>query len=197
MTASGSSTVRAYDSSTVRASGAVQVLARQTVKVIATAYVAVTILSAHVSVSGGIEIRPPDIDSGSAWCEQYAVEVKRGVAILYKAVDADWKSSYGTTYKPGSTPSAADWDGGKAECGGGLHFFAHPWMAHRWNSEFKHIVACPVRVKDIAAHGWSASYPDKVKAPSVCAPCYEVDIDGDRIEKKATLRKTRAKTKDA
>ena len=180
--ASGSSTVTASGSSTVTASGAAQVIARHAVKVIATAYVAVTILGAKVSVTGGIEIRPPDINTGKAWCDAQGVEVKRGVAVLYKAVDAQWKSAYGMSYKPGTTPSAADWDGGKAECGGGLHFFPQPWMAHRWNPDFKHIVACPVKVSEIAAHGWDAQFPDKVKAPRVCAPCYEVDIEGNRIE---------------
>jgi hypothetical protein len=42
-------------------------------------------------------------------------------------------------------------------------------------------VACPVRVDEIVVHP-NAAYPTKVKAPRVCAPCYEVDINGKRLE---------------
>ena len=52
---------------------------------------------------------------------------------------------------------------------------------HGW----RHILACPVRVEEIAAHGQGASFPDKCKSPRTCAPIWEVDvdIDGTRVEK--------------
>ena len=40
-------------------------------------------------------------------------------------------------------------------------------------------MACPVRVEDMAVHP-SGDYPDKVKAPGVCAPVYEVHEDRGR-----------------
>ena len=186
--ASGSATVSAWDSATVRASGAVQVQARGLARIIATAFVAVTILGAKVSVEGGVHIRPPDTTSGQAWCEHHGVGVVDGVATLYKAVEADWRGSNkhtGITYRPGDTPAAPDWDEGRAECGGGLHFGPTPWQATGWLPDWAHLVACPVLVTEISAHGFDAQFPEKVKAPRVCAPCYEVDIDGKRLEQPA------------
>jgi hypothetical protein len=178
-----SSHVVAWESSHVEAWGAAQVIARGAAKVIAAAFCAVTILSAAAKVEGGVQIKPPDITTGSAWCEYQAVDVgDDGIATLFKAVDAAWCSPRGFAYQPGTTVEAPDWDGGKEECGGGLHFVPHASMAPRWMSEWKHIVACPVRVEDIAAHGFNADYPDKCKAARVCAPIFEVDINGKRID---------------
>ena len=181
--ASGSATVEAWGSATVRASGACQVIVRGLANVIASAFVAVTILSAQAKVEGGVQITPPDTTTGAAWCEFYGVPVTEGVAVLYKAVEDDWRGKTKTTvtYRPGEEPTAPDWDGGKAECGGGLHFFAHPWEGSRWCDGYKHILGCPVKVDELSAKGQSAQYPDKVKAPGVCAPVYEVNVDGERI----------------
>ena len=184
----GSASVSAWGSASVSASGSVHVWARGACKIIAAAFVTVSVLSPTVTVEGGVQVVVPDTTTGEAWCDYHGVEVVKGVATLYKAVDADFKSAYGMSYAPGSTPEAPDWDGGKAECGGGLHFFAHPWLADRWVTDWKHIVACPVRVDEIAAHGFGADYPDKVKAPRVCAPVYEVDVDGKRVAAKRTTR---------
>jgi hypothetical protein len=179
----GSATVRAWGSATVEAWGACQVIVRGLAKVLASAFVAVTILSAQAKVDGGIQITPPDTTTGAAWCEFYGVPVTEGVAVLYKAVQDDWRGTMKTTvtYRPGEIPAAPDWDGGKAECGGGLHFFAHPWEGSKWCDGYKHILACPVKVNELSAKGQSAQYPDKVKAPRVCEPVFEVDVDGKRI----------------
>jgi len=161
----------------------VHVFARHAAKVFATAFVAITILSARATVEGGVQITPPDITTGAAWCEHYGVDVgDDGIATLYKAVDEAWCSPHGFAYVPGTTPEAPDWDGGKQECGGGLHFCPQSWMVERWFEDWKHIVACPVRVEDISAHGFEADYPDKCKARRVCEPIFEVDINGKRID---------------
>jgi hypothetical protein len=49
----------------------------------------------------------------------------------------------------------------------------------------KRFVACPVRLKDIKVHK-NPMYPNKVKAPRVALPCYEVDRFGERIEQPAS-----------
>ncbi|MDP9326139.1 MAG: hypothetical protein M3O87_06350 [Candidatus Dormibacteraeota bacterium] len=189
----GSSHVVAWESSHVRAFGAAQVLARHAATVIATAFVAVTVLGADVTVTGGIIIRPPDIDTGPAWCEFYGVEVKAGVAVLFKAVDKNWQGPHhqvaGLSYEPGHKPKAPDWDDGQAECGGGLHFSPTAAAAAGWFDGWAHIVACPVKVEEIAAHGHGAQYPAKVKAPRVCGAIYEVDATGKRVAPARSRRK--------
>src|SRR5207237_6599225 len=104
----------------------------------------------------------------------HGVEVKDGVAFLYKAVDEDFRSMYGTNYAPGAEPQAPDWDGGDAECGGGLHFSPKPAIALRFQPEAAHFVACPVRLEDIVLHD-RPLYAEKVKAKGVCGPVFEVD----------------------
>jgi hypothetical protein len=164
VTACGSSQVRAYDSSQVRA----------------TQYVAVTKHSKFTKIDGGVLIELPTIRTAEQWCEFHGVEVVDGVATLFKAVTDKFSSGYGFSYKPGTTPKAPDWDGGKAECGGGLHFSPRPAQALQFMPEAKRFVACPVKLDEIAVHE-NAVYPDKVKAPGCCAPVRECDIDGNKV----------------
>jgi hypothetical protein len=148
--------------------------------------------------SGASILRLPQIEiiTSSDWCEYYGVEAFDGVVILYKGVNADYCTSGHTrrnglnpvSYAPGCSPAAEDWDGGIAECGGGLHFSPSAAATLEFNSEAKHFIACPVRLADIVVHK-NAQYPNKVKAPGVCAPCYEVDITGKPIEAKEALAK--------
>lgn len=99
-----------------------QVTACDSSQVTATKFVAITIHSKSAKISGGVKIKLPAIKTAKQWCEFYGVAVKAGVAILFKAVRGDYKSSKGFLYQPGTAPEAPDWDEGKAECGGGLHF---------------------------------------------------------------------------
>jgi hypothetical protein len=130
-------------------------------------------------VSGGkqTQIR---IKTAKDWCDYYGVAVRRGIATLYKALNADFTSPQGFSYTPGTKPEAPDWDGGKQECGGGLHFSPSPAMARAFHAEAKKYAACPVRLSDIAIHP-NGDYPEKCKAREVCGPIYEVNEDGDRI----------------
>ncbi len=174
----GSSQVTAYDSSQVRAYGSSQVTASK--------YVAVTIpANSKSKVKGGVKIKIPAIRTAVEWCKFYDVTVKAGVAIIYKALRSDYKSSHGFLYAPNSIPSAPDWDGGVNECGGGLHFSPRPAMALAFDSQAIKFMACPVLVKEIKVHK-NATYPEKVKAPRVFKPCYEVDINGNRLERTQT-----------
>jgi hypothetical protein len=175
-------TVTAGGSSAVRAWSAATVTARDSASVEASEYVSVIREGASVSVFGGTADQAPQvppITSAEQWCRFHGVEVRDGVAILYKAVNADFTSRYGMSYEPGSRPQAADWDEGENKCGGGLHFSPRPYLAVEFTHEVSRYVACPVRLEDIAAGG--GPYQSKAKAKGVCAPVYEVDENGQPV----------------
>ena len=184
--ASGSSQVTAYDSSQVTAYGSSQVRAYGSSQVTASGSVAVTVHGLGVSVTGGVRIDAPVIDSVEAWLENYGIEPADGIVTLFKAVRSDFRSSSGFAYVPGTVPVAPDWDGGVSECGGGLHFSPFPWMAQAFDLEASVFVGCPVAVSDIRTPGPGDSYPEKVKARGCCGPVFLVDIDGNPIVKEET-----------
>jgi hypothetical protein len=148
-------------------------------------------IDAHPSVSvvgfGSPAIRGADrvqivkLETPVDWCALYGVEVADGVATLYKAVGDDYMSPRGGNYAPGTTVEAPDWDGGRAECGGGLHFSPRPKMALAFNREATRFVACPVALADMRAPCDSDQMPEKCKARRTCGPVYEVDRDGERV----------------
>src|SRR3990167_8199551 len=174
--------VEAWESSQPRvvARGWAQLSIFGQVIVKAVASVAVLIEGIGGKVTGGKQTRRPEIATGKEWCDYYGVPIVRGVAVLYKALDNDFKATHGLSYAPGTMPKAPDWDGGEVECGGGLHFSPHPQMARAFKDEETRVVACPVKVSEIVVHK-AAEYLEKVKAPRVCAPCWEVDEDEERV----------------
>ena len=99
-------------------------------KLKASAHVAVMLHGKAKTLEGGRHLEAAVPDTAEKWCEHYGVEVKDGNAMLFKAVDDDWSTDrarrVGITYAPGQLPVAADWDGGKVECGAGLHASPHP-----------------------------------------------------------------------
>ena len=121
------------------------------------------------------------LSSIEGWCQEYGVPIVDGVVVLYKAVNDQYRSGYDFDYTPGSTPIAADWDGGQDECGKGLHFAPRPVMALGFNREATKFVACPIALADIRAPQPDDSHPTKVKARGCCGPVFEVDIDGDAL----------------
>ena len=176
--------VEAWESSQprVEAWGAVQLSIHGAVKVAATALVAIAIHGCGSKVEGGQQTQVPAIETAEAWCEWYGATVADGVATLYKAVGDDYHSPHGVNYSPGLTPAAADWDGGERECGGGLHFSPHPLMALGFHNSATRFVACQVRLSDMRPPSVSEEYPEKIKAARCCAPCVEVDEDGEEIK---------------
>ncbi len=54
-------------------------------------------------------------------------------------------------------------------------------MACEFDSDATKWIACPVKLSEIVTHP-DGQYPQKCKAPRVCAPCWEVDRDGNRVE---------------
>ena len=123
-----------------------------------------------------------NIDTKKKWLDYYGVEQKKGAVVLYKAISVEYKSGYGFEYKPGSIPVAPDWDGGENECGGGLHFCPSPYMAKSFFDTATRFMACPIKVKDLRKPAINDQYPTKIKARCCCAPIWEVDISGEKIE---------------
>jgi len=170
----GSASVRAGDSASVRAGGSASVRAGK--------YCAIIDDGPSTTIEGGGSyLRIPEPTTPAEWCDLHDAAVDDdGIAVLYKAVDEQFRSPHGTSYAPGTMPEAPDWDGGAAECGGGLHLCAHPVDCLQFYAGAPRFVACPVRIDDIAVHQ-PADMPSKVKVPRIARPCYEVTIDGDPI----------------
>ena len=175
----------AYGSSRVTAYGSSQVTAYDSSRVTATGYVAVSDHGPNTKITGGSVITVPQPSTIAEWIDFYGVRTtgtKHRTVIVYKALNEDFTSAHnGFTYEPGSKPEAPDWDGGIAECGGGLHFSPTPHHALQFNPGATRFVACPVLLADIRPPQPADSYPEKVKASRVFRPVYEVDIDGKRI----------------
>ena len=190
VTASGSAQVRAYGNAQVTASGNAQVTAYDSAQVTASKYVAVT-FSAGIKVTGGVQIKIPLLKTVRQWCSFYGLPIKGGMVTLFKAVSDTFKASHNDfDYTPGTIPIAPDWDGGKAECGNGLHFSPRPFMALEFCPNAERFVACPIAVKDIAMHP-KGKYPQKVKASRCCAPVWECDVNGKPIAAESAERRTR------
>jgi hypothetical protein len=177
----GSSRVEAWGSSRVVARESSSVVARESSRVEASKFVAVQIHSDNTKINGGVQIMVIAPSTPVEWCEYYGAKIEDDCAILYKAVDENFLSPHGFLYAPGTTPACNDWDGIKRECGGGLHFSPSPSGAKNYNPSAKKFVACPVELTQIVVHQ-NAQYPDKVKAPRVAKPIYEVDMWGGRVK---------------
>ena len=180
ITLGGSAHVEARGSAHVEAWGSAHVEARESAHVEASKLVAVHRHGSTPVVTGGVIIQVDKPKTAGEWLDFYGVPTVDGIAVLYKAVDDKCVSPHGLAYEPGTIPSAPDWDGGKAECGGGLHFSPAPFMALTYASDAKRFIACPVLVSEIVVHP-DATYPDKVKAPRCIAPVWEVDRYGNEV----------------
>jgi len=142
---------------------------------------------AAATIKGGLEgqvISVTPVTTPEAWCEYYGIAVSDGVAVLFKGVDAKYRSPRGAVYAPGTTPEAIDWDGGMVECGGGLHFSPSPRSTLEFATDAVKFVACPVRLSDMRPPKETDLYPAKIKARCVACPCFEVDRWGDPVAAK-------------
>ena len=194
----GSSRVEAWESSRVVARESSSVVARESSSVVAQGFVSLVafggtlklsakchafIRSTKAKVTGGIKTNAI-IKTPREWCDFYGVEVKNGFALLYKSVFPDFFNAQNRTvqYLPGSMPEANDWDGGKQECGCGLHFSPCVSMALEFHNEPNaKYVGCWVALKDMAVHP-DGSMPQKCKARRVAKPIFEVDRDGKPVK---------------
>ena len=174
----GSAHVEARESAHVVAWGSAHVEARGSAHVVASQYVAVHQHSEASVVLGGVVIRVKRPTTAVEWCAFYGVPVNAdGHAVLYKAVRDDYRSGHGFLYAPGQVAEAPDWDGGQAECGGGLHFAPHPSLAVGFDAKATKFLACPVALEDMRPPTEDDEYPAKIKARR-CGPVYEVQRDG-------------------
>lgn len=107
------------------------------------------------------------------WCKQQKVKINDDKVILYKAIYSGFKSGYGFSYRPGTTPIAPDWDGGQEECGFGLHFCASISGCFEFCETPAKFMACPVRLSDIRPPHLLDLYPNKIKARGCCDPIWE------------------------
>ena len=55
-------------------------------------------------------------------------------------------------------------------------------MAKEFDAEATRFMACPVALEDMRAPNDGDAYPHKIKARRVCAPMWEVDRYGKRLE---------------
>jgi hypothetical protein len=149
--------------------------------IIAAATVAICILGGKPQIEGGGFIVYVDRSTPTAWCDYYGVDHTEEHALIFKGVRDGFNSQRGTNYSPGTSPEAADWDGGVKECGGGLHFSPCPGMTREFDDQAVHYLACPVRLDEMAVHP-DGEYPQKCKAKRVASPCWEVDINGKAMK---------------
>ena len=177
--------VEAWESAHVEAWGSVQVRAYNDVVVTAQSQYVVVTQDATAQITGpATVVVVPPIRTAADWIAYYgaqACDAMSDSVVLYKAVRDDYRSAHGFLYQPGSVPQAPDWDGGTAECGGGLHFCATPSACLAFDRIATRFMACPVRIADIVVHD-DPVYPFKIKATGLCAPCWEVDRRGNRRE---------------
>lgn len=168
--------VRAHGSSEVRARGATTVELQGRASVMSTPHVTVLRRARR-----GQEVEHSPSGAGPTtpleWCSFHGVDVVADAVTLYKAVDDDYRSTFGTIYAPGSMPETATWDGGERECGNGLHLCPHPSLALQFAPQATRFVACPVMIGDLAPNV-GRRYLTKTKARRISAPVYEVDLDG-------------------
>jgi len=174
------SSVEAWGNSSVEAWGNVFIRLFSCLKISAGSHVVIMDHGDNKKqISGGRVIKAFKSKTVLQWCSHWGVKIENKVAILFKGVDEKYLSRNKGDYTPGTCPIAPDWDGGKEECGGGLHFSPHPKMTHQFCDPQKY-VACPVALKDIAVHP-DGEYPEKVKAKGCCAAVWEVNEDGEKI----------------
>ena len=164
---SGNATAQLFDNATA------QLFGNATAR--GSKYTAIHKLSRASTAKGaGVIIEVPEITTMEQFLDYYGIEVKRGKATVFKLVNENWVSDHGTTYEPGSKPSAADWST-RPECGGGLHFSPRPFMAQKYANGTR-FLACEIKVTD-AVVITGGGRPDKLKAKS-CKVLYECDEDG-------------------
>lgn len=167
----GSSSAVASEAATISAfSGSVR----------AASLVAVHLHSTTVDVKGGVIIDHTNVNNmdGSAWCKYHGVEVKNGIATVFKAVNDQWTTGRGTDYSPGSKPKCNDFEDTN-ECGNGLHFGPSPSHARSYFESATRYIAVGVKVSELRPITGSVA---KAKAPRVVRACIEVDVHGNPVE---------------
>lgn len=173
----------ASGSARVQASGFVHVRALGAATIKATKQVIVSLCLGYTgTATGGIQVKQKRPGKSiRAWAEHHGAEMEERYLIVYKGLNDDFASPKGASYKPGAAVIALDWDGGKQECGGGLHFSPRPDMTLEFHPGAKRFVKCKVLAKDCRPSKPEDEYPHKIKARA-CGVVCEVDINGKEIK---------------
>ena len=102
----------------VEARGCVQLSVWGKVIAKVTTKVSVLVHGNIAQIKGGKQTRF-SLKTSKEWCDYYGIEVKKGIATLFKAVDDDYSTlnarRRGIFYTPGSKPIAPHLDVGKTE----------------------------------------------------------------------------------
>jgi hypothetical protein len=180
--ADGSSTVYADGSSTVYADGSSTVYAYGSSTVHAGKFASVHLTSKKATVTGTghvIDMTAIDLNVFADWAEFHGVEVVRGRAIVFKAVNDDLRSPRGFEYPLGKTVTAPDWEPGDF-CGSGLHFSPSPIQARYYYDGATRFLKVSVPVKDLSVIDGNGVSTPKLKAKSAKV-LTEVTLMGDEI----------------
>src|SRR3990167_5874861 len=65
---------------------------RESSHAVGSKYSSITLHGQTVHAKGGMQIKIPEILTAKEWCDYYGVEVKKGIATLFKAVDDDYST---------------------------------------------------------------------------------------------------------
>jgi hypothetical protein len=136
--------------------------------------------SEDAKVTGGFKTKAI-LRTAEDWCNYYGVEVKKGIAIVFKGVREDYSSFHDSSFKwtPGTAPKSELWD--KQECSHGLHASPTPRHTLTHHASAQKFLACPVKVSEMLVF-FEGEYPHKCKFPAAAGKVWEVDIDGKPIE---------------
>lgn len=189
--ASDNAYVVCRDASTVHASGHCHVVAHDTCRVFPSKYVTVTIVQPFRGyVGGAISANVPTITHVREWCNYYGVKVDGFVAVVYVAVGKNYSNGLpgagAMVFEPGTAPGIPGYDTpdsyGKALANmkAWPYFSPSPSHALEMNPSATAIIACPIITSEAVVVENSA-IPRTIKAPRVCAPCYEVDFLGNDV----------------
>jgi hypothetical protein len=209
--ARGSSSVEAWGSSSVVAWGSSSVVARESSsveawersRVVACGYVSITAFGGTIKMSAKchtfVRSLKAKITGGQTtdaitrtpqdWCDEYGVETKNGLALVYKALNDDFSSQRDSNFKytHGTKPAAPCFD--NKECSHGLHASPSPKMAkYHFHSSATKFVGCWVKIEDMLIFP-DGQFPHKCKFPSVAKPVFEVDIDGNPVKVEKKIKK--------
>jgi len=138
-------------------------------------------------VKGGVVIRAKTALTVRAWADNYGATIegkgKAASILMGKALNADMKSPHGTVYTPGTTVTAPDWDGGKAECGGGLHACTLAGISRdSYYNKAKRYALLRVKLTDCRKPQKGDQYPNKLKFRTceVVCECDEFNRGGQQ-----------------
>ena len=153
--------------------------------------VTVYLHSTHATTSGGnvVDLTTANLQDGGEWADHHAIDIldpdetplHTTVAVLFKAVRDDLRSSHEFAYPIGETVVCPDW-ADTNECGRGLHFSPSPAEAHDYDTEATRYLECHVPIDQLRPLTGGGSAKCKASRALVLR---EVDRYGDPVTAQA------------